>query len=45
MKFEEVYVPENIKEIMVEKKEVNRPGLPLAGFFDHYDSDRIQIMG
>ena len=45
LKFDKIYVPDNFDEIMVCKKEVNRPGLPLAGFFDHYDNERIQIMG
>ncbi len=45
LKLEEIYVPDNIEEILVVKKEVNRPGLPFAGFFDHFDPDRIQIMG
>ena len=40
MKFEEVYVPENIAEIMVEKKEVNRPGLPLAGYYKNFEETR-----
>ena len=25
--------------------EINRPALPLTGFFDHFDHNRIQIMG
>ena len=45
LKLDKIYVPDNFDEIMVCKKEVNRPGLPLAGFFDHYDNERIQIMG
>lgn len=45
LRLEKVYIPDNFDKIMVSKKEVNRPGLPLAGFFDHYDSERIQIMG
>ena len=34
---------------MVEKEvnvpDVNRPALQLAGFFDHFDSNRVQIIG
>ncbi len=41
---EEIYVPENLEEIMVEINEVNRPGLQLTGFFDHFESSRIQII-
>lgn len=44
-KLEKIYVPENFDDIIVDRKEVNRPGLQLAGFFDHYDNGRIQIMG
>src|SRR5699024_3905092 len=25
--------------------DVNRPALQLAGFFEHFDSDRVQIIG
>ena len=42
---EKIFAPENIDDIVIEKKEVNRPGLPLAGFFDHFDPLRIQIIG
>ncbi len=40
-----VYMPDDAKNIHITKNEVNRPGLPLAGFFDHFDPDRIQILG
>ncbi len=26
-------------------RDVNRPGLPLSGFFDHFEAQRIQIIG
>ncbi len=42
---EEIYSPENIEEIVVTRNEVNRPGLQLAGFFDHFEPSRIQIIG
>ncbi|MBR5527728.1 MAG: HPr(Ser) kinase/phosphatase [Clostridia bacterium] len=42
---EEVYVPENIEQIEVTTNEVNRPGLQLAGFFDHFEHSRVQIIG
>ncbi len=42
---EKIFVPDRLDEIEVEKKEVNRPGLQLTGFFDHYDPGRIQIIG
>ena len=42
---EQIYVPENIDKIEIEKKEVSRPGLQLTGFFSHYEPERIQIIG
>ena len=41
----EIYMPENRAEIFISKKDVNRPGLPFAGFFGSYEADRIQIVG
>lgn len=40
---EKLYCPE--KEILVKNLNVNRPGLPLAGFFEHFEPSRIQIIG
>lgn len=31
--------------INIEVADLNRPGLQLSGFFDYFDSDRIQIIG
>lgn len=42
---EEVYVPENMDEMVVSTADLNRPGLQLGGFYDYFDSDRIQIIG
>ncbi len=41
----EVYLPKPAEEILIERSDVNRPGLPLCGFFDHYEPGRIQIIG
>lgn len=35
----------NIDEIEISQTDVNRPALQLAGFFDHFDSNRIQVIG
>jgi HPr kinase/phosphorylase len=35
----------NIDDIIISTPEVNRPALQLAGFYDYFDSDRIQIIG
>lgn len=42
-KLEEVYTPQ--RDILIETADVNRPGLPIAGFFDYFDPKRIQIFG
>ena len=40
-----LYTPEDPKKIMVSSAEVNRPGLPLAGFTECFDPKRIEIIG
>ena len=42
---EKVYIPDNYEEILLTTPEVNRPGLILAGFTEHFESARIQILG
>lgn len=42
---EKIYVPDTLDSIVISKKEVNRPGLQLAGFFDHFEPKRIQVVG
>lgn len=42
---EKIYVPEHLDTIRVCINEVNRPGLQLAGFFDHFEPSRVQIIG
>lgn len=32
-------------DIMITQNDVNRPALQLAGFFDHFDAERIQLIG
>ena len=43
--FNFVYGPEGFEKTEITKDDVNRPGLQLAGFFDYFDPNRIQIMG
>ena len=38
-------MPEPAENISVATTEVNRPGLILAGFYEHFDRKRIQIIG
>ncbi len=40
---EELYVPEH--SALITTTDVNRPGLQIAGYFDFFDIDRIQIIG
>lgn len=35
----------DIEGKIVSVPEINRPALQMAGFFDHFDSDRVQIIG
>lgn len=35
----------DISQIMLNQPEVNRPALQLAGFFDYFNYDRVQIIG
>ncbi len=35
----------HLEEIKIYSSDINRPGLQLAGFFDYFDSNRIQIIG
>lgn len=42
---EEVYMPENAIDIMLESADVNRPGLNLTGYMEYFDNSRIQIFG
>lgn len=43
--FEVVNGPEGFEKVEITKDDVNRPGLQLAGYFDYFDPNRIQIMG
>lgn len=44
-KLEVLYTPEDPAGLMISSSDVNRPGLALAGFFDHFDPRRIQLLG
>jgi len=45
LRLTEIYMPENKDDILITRRDVNRPGLPFAGFFESYEADRIQIIG
>jgi len=38
-------LPEKSDDIMVSSADINRPGLQLIGFFEHFDPNRIQVLG
>jgi len=42
---EKVNLSSNYDSIEISCSDVNRPGLPLSGFFDYFDPKRIQIFG
>lgn len=42
---EKFYEAQSFDNTVVSVSEVNRPGLQLAGFFDYFDSRRIQVLG
>ena len=42
---ETVFLPKDPELILVDNPEINRPGLQLSGFFDHFGPDRIQLLG
>ena len=44
LNLEVVYMPEK-EEYFVESEDVNRTGLPLAGYFEYFPYERIQIIG
>ena len=42
----ENHTPEiNTDEIFISDPDINRPALQLAGFFEHFDTNRVQICG
>lgn len=43
--FERLYASSDINEIVISSADLNRPGLQIAGFYDYFDPQRIQIMG
>ncbi len=44
-RLETLYLPDLPENIPITCSRVNRPGLPLIGFYDHYEQARIQIIG
>ncbi len=42
---ETIYMPSDPKDILISSNEVNRPGLQMAGYFEFFDPERIQLFG
>ena len=36
---------EGYREVLIQREDVNRPGLQLVGFFDYFDAKRMQLLG
>ena len=32
-------------KVKIRMPDINRPGMPLAGFFEHYETNRVQVIG
>ncbi len=45
MKMDEDYLPHPAEEIFLHNADVGRPGLALAGYFAHFEPERIQVIG
>ena len=45
MKLESLTPEIDIKKLKIYTTEVNRPALQLTGYFDHFDAERVQIIG
>lgn len=44
-RFEEIFMPASPSDIKIVNKEINRPGLALAGFLTVFEPSRIQLIG
>ena len=42
---ESLYLPDLPENILITCTRVNRPGLQMVGFYDHYEQQRLQIIG
>lgn len=42
---ETVYTPKDLSELLVSNNDINRPGLQLTGFYNYFDTEKIQICG
>ena len=45
MKLEIVYTTKDYENVSINTSDIYRPGLQLAGFYDFFDPERIQLIG
>ncbi len=45
LNMEVVYRSDDIEDVKITASEINRPGLPLSGYFDKFAYKRLQIIG
>ena len=45
MKLENLTPEISVKGIEITQPDINRPALQLAGYFEHYEATRLQIIG
>ncbi len=44
-KLEMVYESSTIDKVYISSSDLNRPGLQMVGFFDYFDTSRLQVLG
>ena len=42
---ETIYTPMDSSKLLIVETEINRPGLQLAGFYEYFNHERVQIVG
>ncbi len=45
IRLQEVYLPRTADEILISSRDIDRPGVQIAGFYDYYDQKRVQVLG
>ncbi len=40
-----IWVPDNMDDCIVERADISRPGLPLAGYYENFEETRLQLIG
>nr|MCR5722225.1 HPr(Ser) kinase/phosphatase [Lachnospiraceae bacterium] len=45
MKLENLTPNIDIKKIKITQPDINRPAIQIAGYYEHYDAARLQIIG